>query len=86
MAMLATLVAGLVSATPSHTDDTRTPVGGAPIIGGYGDFKYQYMPGLLQFPAGAEASPFHGAAHHQRWGPRARLTCACPGGRPALAS
>ena len=55
MAMLATLVAGLVSATPPHTDATRTPVGGAPIIGGYGAFKYQYMPGLLQFPAGAEA-------------------------------
>ena len=31
-----------------------------PIIGGYGAFRYQYMPELLQLPAGAELQHCHG--------------------------
>jgi DNA-binding beta-propeller fold protein YncE len=32
----------------------------APIIGGYGDFRYQYMPDLLQPPPGASLKNCHG--------------------------
>merc|ERR1712028_159451 len=32
----------------------------SPIIGGQGDFKYQYMPDLLQAPAGASLVNCHG--------------------------
>ena len=32
----------------------------APIIGGSGEFRYQYMPGLLQLPEGAEIQDAHG--------------------------
>lgn len=34
--------------------------GSDPIIGGQGDFKYQYMPNLLQPPAGANMTNCHG--------------------------
>jgi hypothetical protein len=36
-----------------------TPVPG-PIIGGYGEYRYQLMPELLQMPAGAEVQHSHG--------------------------
>ncbi len=32
----------------------------APIIGGSGEFRYQYMPGLLKLPEGAEIRDAHG--------------------------
>ena len=35
-------------------------VADAPIIGGQGKFKYQYMPNLLQAPAGASLVNCHG--------------------------
>lgn len=35
-------------------------LGADPIIGGYGDFKYQYMPDLLQPPPGADMVNCHG--------------------------
>ena len=31
-----------------------------PIIGGYGKYKYEYIPTLLEFPAGAEVQHVHG--------------------------
>lgn len=37
-----------------------TGLAGNPIIGGYGDFKYQYMPDLLKPPAGANMVNCHG--------------------------
>ena len=33
------------------------PAPSGPIIGGYGDFRYQYMPNLLQLPEGTEVTP-----------------------------
>ena len=45
--MLLTLATSALLATP-------------PIIGGYGDFKYQYMPDRLQLPPGTELLNAHG--------------------------
>jgi len=39
---------------------TPTKLGAGPIIGGQGDFKYQYMPDLLKPPAGATLVNCHG--------------------------
>jgi hypothetical protein len=36
------------------------PAPAAPIIGGQGDFKYQYMPDLMKPPAGASLTNCHG--------------------------
>ena len=47
--MLPLLVAAIVGGPPS-----------GPIIGGYGKYKYEYIPTLLEFPAGAEVQHVHG--------------------------
>ena len=39
---------------------TSAAAAAAPIIGGWGKFKYQYMPDLMKLPAGANAVNCHG--------------------------
>ena len=48
--MLPLLVAVIVGGPPPSR----------PIIGGYGKYKYEYIPTLLEFPAGAEVQHVHG--------------------------
>jgi len=49
---LASLLLASVLGLPTQDD--------SPIIGGYGDYRYQYMPDLLQAPAGASLVNCHG--------------------------
>jgi hypothetical protein len=46
--------------TKTMSDQPSSKVGADPIIGGQGDFKYQYMPDLLKAPAGASLTNCHG--------------------------
>jgi hypothetical protein len=42
------------------TTGLALPIDDAPIIGGYGDFRYQYMPDLMKPPPGAAMENCHG--------------------------
>ena len=50
MALLGLVLAAIAAAAGAVAP---SPPSG-PIIGGYGAFRYQYMPDLLQLPKGAE--------------------------------
>ena len=54
---IASAVLGYSAASSSSAAPSRTA---APIIGGQGDFKYQYMPNLLALPAGTALVNAHG--------------------------
>ena len=58
LVVVCSLLPAAVLCHNDHIDSLPTLVD--PIIGGYGDFRYQYMPGLLTPPHGADIQDAHG--------------------------